>query len=300
MSPGSIRHTASHDGNHTSFQSEATLNRRQAIQLTAASASSAALGFGSAMLSHALPPTPAATPPASEPPRDDPDRAKLQILMLVYPRFTALDLIGPQHVFSLLGPGYKTRLVWKSLDEVVSDTGVPVRPTQTFAEATGEPAVLFIPGGTDGTLAALEDPEVRDFVASRGAGATYVTSVCTGALVLAAAGLLKGYRATTHWLALESLRAFGATPVAERVVEDRNRITGAGVTAGIDFALALAAKLKDESYAKGIQLMMEYDPQPPFQSGNRANADPKTVKMLEAMVVDFNRQVVAAGGRLSR
>ncbi|NBT12290.1 MAG: DJ-1/PfpI family protein [Planctomycetia bacterium] len=220
-----------------------------------------------------------------------------EILMLVYPRFTALDLVGPQHVFSLLGPTYKTRLVWKSTDVVVSDTGVPVRPTQTLADATDAPAVVFVPGGTDGTLAVMEDPEVLDFLASRSAGARYVTSVCTGSLVLAAAGLLRGRRATTHWLALESLRAFGVEPVAERVVVDGNYVTGAGVTAGIDFALTLAKALTDETYAKGVQLMMEYDPQPPFRSGRPDSADPDTVAMLEAMVIGFNRDVAAVAGR---
>jgi len=275
------------------------MNRRQLLQLSLASSASAALGFGGATLSQTTPRPDTSTPPLTEEQqvKDEADRAGKQILMLVYPQFTALDLIGPQHVFSLLGPGYKTRLVWKTKDEVISDTGVPVRPTQTFAEATEEPALLFVPGGTEGTLAALEDPDVRAFVASRGARAEYVTSVCTGALVLAAAGLLKGYRATTHWLALDTLRAFGVTPVAERVVQDRNRVTGAGVTAGIDFALTLAAKLKDVSYAKGIQLMMEYAPSPPFDSGRPEAADPATVKLLEAMVVNFNRDVVAAAGR---
>jgi len=220
-----------------------------------------------------------------------------EILMLVYPRFTALDLVGPQHVFSLLGPTYKTRLVWKSTDVLVSDTGVPVRPTQTLADATDAPAVVFVPGGTDGTLAVMEDPEVLDFLASRSAGARYVTSVCTGSLVLAAAGLLRGRRATTHWLALESLRAFGVEPVAERVVVDGNYVTGAGVTAGIDFALTLAKALTDETYAKGVQLMMEYDPQPPFRSGRPDSADPDTVAMLEAMVIGFNRDVAAVAGR---
>ncbi|MBS0266415.1 MAG: DJ-1/PfpI family protein [Planctomycetes bacterium] len=211
--------------------------------------------------------------------------------MLVYPRFTALDLIGPQHVFSLLGPEFKTRLVWKSTDRITSDTGIPVSPTLSFQDCPEAPTVLFIPGGTDGTLAALEDKDVRDFVAARGAASTYVTSVCTGSLVLGAAGLLRGYKATTHWLALQELSKFGAEPVAERVVVDRNRITGAGVTAGIDFALTLAAKLKDESYAKAIQLMMEYDPQPPFNSGNPQVADPESVRLLEAMAVPFHQQL---------
>lgn len=229
-----------------------------------------------------------------------PESAKAEIQMLVYPRFTTLDLIGPQHVFSLLGPEYRVRLVWKDVNELVSDTGVPIRPTAAFRDCSETPAVLFVPGGTDGTLAAMEDKEVREFVASRGAKAKYVTSVCTGAMVLGAAGLLNGYKATTHWLALESLKKFGAEPVAERVVVDRNRVTGAGVTAGIDFALTLASKIKDEAYAKAIQLMMEYDPQPPFNSGNPRVADPASVKLLEAMAAPFLEGLNAAVGKLGR
>jgi len=273
------------------------MNRRDAIQMAVASTAAAALGYYGA-----LPPEARSQAVDSASPEDqraiEADMAKAQILMLIYPRFTILDLIGPQHVFSLLGSGFKTRLVWKNGDEVISDTGVPVRPTMTFAECTESPVVLFIPGGTDGTLAAMEDPEVREFVASRGAKATYVTSVCTGALILAAAGLLKGYKATTHWLALDTLKSFGVEPIPERVVVDRNRVTGAGVTAGIDFALTLASKLKDESYARGVQLMMEYAPQPPFDSGRPDTADPETVKMLEAMVVRFNHDVIEAAKRL--
>ena len=226
--------------------------------------------------------------------------AKAEILMLVYPRFTALDLIGPQHVFSLLGPEFKSRLVWKDTKEVVSDTGVPVRPTLAFKDCVDSPAVLFIPGGTDGTLAAMEDKEVREFVASRGTTATFVTSVCTGSLVLGAAGLLKGYKATSHWLVLDALKKLGAEPTAERVVVDRNRVTGAGVTAGIDFALTLAAKLKDEKYAKAVQLMMEYDPQPPFHSGNPEVAAPDDVKLLRAMVIPFHKELDAVIERLAK
>jgi cyclohexyl-isocyanide hydratase len=219
--------------------------------------------------------------------------------MLVYPRFTILDLIGPQHVFALLGPEFKTRLVWKDKSELVSDTGVPIRPTLSFDECPPDPTLIFIPGGTDGTLQAMEDKDVRTFVGDVGSRCKYVTSVCTGSLVLGAAGLLNGYRATTHWLALESLKLFGATAVAERVVVDRNRVTGAGVTAGIDFALTLATLLKDESYAKTVQLMMEYDPNPPFQSGNRNNADPESVRLLEGMASPFLLDVEAAIQRIS-
>ncbi|MEZ6077664.1 MAG: DJ-1/PfpI family protein [Pirellulaceae bacterium] len=219
--------------------------------------------------------------------------AKHEILMLVYPRFTTLDLIGPQHVFALLGPEYKTRLVWKDKAEVISDTGVPIRPTMSFDDCRPAPEILFIPGGTDGTLAAMEDKQVRDFVAKMGAEATYVTSVCTGSLILGAAGLLNGYKATSHWLALKVLKEFGAEPLEQRVVVDRNRITGAGVTAGIDFALTLTSLLKDDDYAKSVQLMMEYDPQPPFESGNLKSASAESVKLLEAMADPFLEGVKA-------
>lgn len=273
------------------------MQRRHALQLGLTSTAAAALACGGATTTTQS--AASETEPGNAPAKPAYDR-RAQILMLVYPRFTALDLIGPQHVFSMLGPEFKTHLVWKNKEVVQSDTGVPVRPTQSFAESTTSPEILFIPGGTDGTLAAIEDPEVREFVASRSKTAKYVTSVCTGSLVLAAAGLLRGYKATSHWLALDSLRKFGAEPVAERVVVDRNRVTGAGVTAGIDFALTLAARIKGEEYAKGLQLMMEYDPQPPFQSGNPRVADPGTVTMLKAMVTPFQRGIDSVAEKLSK
>lgn len=231
---------------------------------------------------------------------DDEKPESKDVLMLVYPQFTALDLVGPHHVFSML-EGYKVRLVWKDTKEIVSDTGIPIRPTLAFKDCPEDPAVIFVPGGTDGTLAAMGDKEVREFLASRGAKAKVVTSVCTGSLVLGAAGLLKGYKATSHWLALEALKGFGAEPVAERVVVDRNRVTGAGVTAGIDFGLTLAAKLKDEKYAKAVQLMMEYDPQPPFpKDGTPKTADADNVKMLRAMTAPFDKKLDAAIKRLAK
>lgn len=267
-----------------------TISRRQALLAAFSSATATTL------ITAGYQPSTAATIEETQPAVSR--SAKYEILMLVYPRLTTLDLIGPQHVFALLGPEYQTRLVWKDKSEIVSDTGVPIRATQSFSECTPNPTILFIPGGTDGTLAAMEDKEVRKFVADMGANATYVTSVCTGSLVLGAAGLLKGYKATSHWLALKSLKKFGATPVAERVVIDRNRVTGAGVTAGIDFALTLTSVIKDESYAKTVQLMMEYDPKPPFNSGNQTVADAESVKMLEAMFAPFLQDIDAAVERI--
>src|SRR5262249_59265382 len=137
-------------------------------------------------------------------------------------------------------------------------------------------------GGGAGVNALLLDDEVLDCVPGRGAAACWVTSVCTGALVLGAAGLLRGYRATTHWLSMDLLAEFGATPVEARVVRDRNRITGGGITAGIDFGLALVAELQGREVAERIQLMMEYDPRPPFDAGSPADAPATLVQSVPA------------------
>lgn len=257
------------------------MNRREAMKL---------LGIGVAATAVA----------GTSAPADEKKPESKDVLMLVYPKFTALDLVGPQHVFSLL-EGYKVHLVWKDTKEVVSDTGIPIRPTLSFKDCPEAPAVIFVPGGTEGTLAAMEDKEVREFLAGRGAKAKFVTSVCTGSLVLGAAGLLKGYKATSHWLALDALKGLGAEPVAERVVVDRNRVTGAGVTAGIDFGLTLAATLKDEKYAKAVQLMMEYDPQPPFpKDGTPKTADKASIEMLREMTKPFQTKLDAAIKRLKK
>ncbi|MFD0586471.1 DJ-1/PfpI family protein [Paenibacillus sp. GCM10027627] len=206
--------------------------------------------------------------------------------MLVYPGMTALDLVGPQYVFASI-LGMKVHLVSKSLKPILCDTGFSILPTMTLKKCPRELTVLFVPGGTEGTLAAIEDDETLAFVADRGQRATYVTSVCTGSLVLGAAGLLRGYKATSHWIARELLELAGAEPVNERVVFDRNRVTGAGVTAGFDFALSLAGKLRDDSYAKTIQLLAEYSPKPPYQSGTPEEAGPDITKMLTDMTAGF-------------
>jgi len=213
-----------------------------------------------------------------------------QIAMLCYPRMTILDLIGPQYMFASL-MGATVHLVAKTLDPIKSDTGVTIIPTATFNEVPSDLTVLFVPGGTDGTLAAMRDDETRNWVADRGARATYVTSVCTGSLILGAAGLLRGYNATCHWGALESLSEFGATPVDARIVKDRNRITGAGVTAGLDFGLQMLAELRDRTYAEGVQLMCEYDPRPPFNAGSIHTAPFHVRAMIKAMVAPFPGQV---------
>ena len=220
-----------------------------------------------------------------------------RIAMLVYPRMTALDLIGPQYMFASL-MGAKVHLVAKSREPVTSDTGVTITPTATFDETPRDLTVLFAPGGTQGTLDALKDAETRAFMADRGSRAKYVTSVCTGSLILAAAGLLKGYKATSHWAAREALSDFGAIPTDQRVVIDRNRITGAGVTAGLDFGLTVVAQLRDATYAQSLQLLCEYDPHPPFNAGSIHTAPPEVRAMMEGMLSPFAGQVRAAAKTL--
>ncbi|SAI59921.1 AraC family transcriptional regulator [Bordetella ansorpii] len=153
--------------------------------------------------------------------------------------------------------------------------------------------VLFTPGGTEGTLAAASDAETLAFMADRGGRAKYITSVCSGSLILGAAGLLKGYKATSHWSCRDALAGFGAIPTEARVVRDRNRITGAGVTAGLDFGLAMVAELRDRTYAECSQLMSEYDPDPPFNAGSMKTAPPAVKKAMVDLASDFSRKAQA-------
>jgi len=196
----------------------------------------------------------------------------LTIGMLLFPNVTQLDLTAPYEVFSRM-PETKVRVIAATDAPVRTEWGLAMIPDATFDSA---PAldILCVPGGW-GVNAMLEDARFLTFVRERGAAARYVTSVCSGALLLGAAGLLNGYRATTHWMSLELLARFGATPTRERVVIDRNRITGAGVTAGIDLALVIAAQLFGEQTAQEIQLGIEYDPAPLFSSGSPTSAPPE-------------------------
>jgi cyclohexyl-isocyanide hydratase len=197
-----------------------------------------------------------------------------EIGLLLFPDITQLDLTGPYEVF-IKFPDSRVRLVWKTLDPVPAGGGMRIVPDTTFAECP-QLDLLCVPGGA-GMNRLLNDDETLDFLRGQAAGARYVTSVCTGALVLGAAGLLKGRRATTHWMSHDMLSAFGAIPVAERVVRDGNIVTGGGVTAGIDFALAVAAEHLGAETARAIQLGIEYDPAPPFDSGSPRSADPGLV-----------------------
>lgn len=224
-----------------------------------------------------------------------------RVAMVVYPNMTVLDLIAPQLIFAVL-PDTDVQLVWKDRQTVVSDTGVPIVPTQAFRDVAGELSVLFVPGGS-GSYPMMNDPHLIGFLQRVGPNATYVTSVCTGSLILAAAGLLRGYRATTHWVVHDVLATLGATPVTQRVVVDRNRITGAGVTAGLDFGLTMAAKIAGDDYARMLQLMFEYDPQPPFDAGSEAkagaNVDRRARAVFASAVTSAHEQALIARARLA-
>lgn len=218
-----------------------------------------------------------------------------EIAMLVYPGMTVMDLVGPHCMFGAL-MGVKIHIVAKSLDPVTSDAGLIVVPTATFDTCPRDLTVLFTPGGTDGTLAAASDPDTLAFMADRGARAKYITSVCSGSLILGAAGLLKGYKATSHWSCREALAGFGAIPTEARVVRDRNRIKGAGVTAGLDFGLSMVAELRDQTYAECAQLMSEYDPDPPFNAGSMKTAPPKVKTAMIQLVADFTKKAELLSG----
>jgi cyclohexyl-isocyanide hydratase len=192
-----------------------------------------------------------------------------RIAFLLFPGLTQLDLTGPAQILSRM-PGAKADLVWETLDPVMSDAGFALVPTTTFADLPN-PDILCVPGGI-GVQTVMENPAAMAWIRAAGESAQWVTSVCTGSLILGAAGLLKGYKATTHWAWHDGLSRFGAVPVKARTVIDRNRVTGGGVTAGIDFALTLAAQIHGETVAKMLQLSFEYDPAPPFDSGSPEKA----------------------------
>jgi len=193
-----------------------------------------------------------------------------QIGLLLYPNLTQLDLTAPYQVFAAL-PDSQIHLCWKTKDPITSMAGLQLQPTTTFADCP-QLDVICVPGGVLGTAQQMTDPETLDFLRNQAQSAQYVTAVCTGSLILAAAGLLDGYKAATHWLFRDQLAAMGVEVLSDRVVKNRNRITGGGVTAGIDFALTVAAELADEPTARRIQLMLEYNPAPPFNAGSPEGA----------------------------
>ena len=223
----------------------------------------------------------------------------MQLAFLLFPGITQLDLTGPVQFLSRL-PHAKVDLVWDSLDPVPTDAGFSILPTATFAQIP-RADVLCVPGGM-GVAGVIDHAPALDWVKQVGAEAEWVTSVCTGALVLGAAGLLHGYKATTHWAWLDLLSLFGAEPVAARTVFDRNRVTGGGVTAGIDFALALMAKIAGDDHARAVQLALEYDPAPPFDAGSPDKAGAALVEVYQAranrLAPHRRTDLIAAAARL--
>ncbi len=203
----------------------------------------------------------------------------ITIGLLVFPRVQQLDLTGPYEVFASW-PEARVHLVGKSREGVASSTGLTLTPTATFADCP-QLDVICVPGGV-GVNALMRDEETLSFIRAQAKGARFVTSVCPGALVLGAAGLLRGKRATTHWASHDLLAAFGAIPVEARVVRDGGLLTGGGVTAGIDFALTLIAELAGRDVAEAIQLNLEYAPQPPFAAGSPETARPEIVARVRA------------------
>jgi cyclohexyl-isocyanide hydratase len=198
----------------------------------------------------------------------------LRFGILIFPNVQQLDLTGPYEVFAS-AKGAEVVLIWKDRNPVLSSTGLTLMPTATFDDCPPLD-VICVPGG-GGVNPLLEDETVLEFVRSRAAEVHYVTSVCSGAIVLGAAGLLHGKRATTHWYAHDFLADFGAIPVDARIVEDGKLITAGGVTSGIDFGLAVVARLLGQAEAETVQLILEYAPAPPFRSGTPAEASPQVL-----------------------
>ncbi|MEO0996564.1 MAG: DJ-1/PfpI family protein, partial [Pseudomonadota bacterium] len=204
----------------------------------------------------------------------------MNIYLLLYPQMTLLDLIGPLQIWNQW-PGATLHLVAETMDPVRSDSAAAILPTCTIDESTDAPDILFVPGAADGVLTALSNTSIVGYLGRQGPNAGWVASVCTGSLLLGAAGLLQGYRATTHWAAMSALPSFGAEPVRSRWVIDGNRATGGGVTAGIDFGLALMAKIAGDGVARAAQLAVEYAPAPPFRSGTPDEARASTLDQVE-------------------
>ncbi len=223
-----------------------------------------------------------------------PEPAPVSVAFLVYPGVTQLDFTGPAQVLSRLGNA-TLHYVWKDRAPVPTDAGFSVLPTATFGEVAGAD-IICVPGGI-ACVEVMEDEAALAWVRSAGEAAAWVTSVCTGSLILGAAGLLRGYRAACHWAWRDHLSLFGAEPAAGRVVFDRNRVTGGGVTAGIDFALALTAAVRGEDHARIVQLALEYDPAPPFDSGSPERAGEPLLaayrRRMESLAPDREQRIRA-------
>jgi len=217
--------------------------------------------------------------------------APFRVGFLLFPDITQLDMTGPYEVLTKL-PAAEVHLVGKTDEAVQAGGGMRILPTTTYAQCP-QLDLVCVPGGS-GVNPLLEDDETLQFLRRQAAGARYVTSVCTGSLVLGAAGLLKGKRAATHWMSMDMLKEFGAVPVHERVVVDGNTITGGGVTAGIDFGLTVAAEIAGPEVAKAIQLGIEYDPHPPFNAGSPAGAGAELTELARRAAAGRQAERAAA------
>lgn len=211
------------------------------------------------------------------------------IALLAYPGFTLLDLVGPHYMLGNM-LGATVHIVAKTTDPVHPDMGPAIVPTTSMNDCPADLTLVMIPGGTNGTIAAMQDDATLAFLRARARRARWMTSVCTGALVLGAAGLLRGYRATSHWVVRDLMSDFGAIPTDERVVFDRDRITGSGVTAGLD---SVVSALRGVPYAQAVQLLAEYDPTPPLHAGTPRTAPAQTTQMLREMLAPFVDQARA-------
>lgn len=214
----------------------------------------------------------------------------LQIGFIIFPQMTQLDMTGPAQVLSRL-PNSQVHYIWKNTNPVMTDSGFAIVPTKTFEDCP-QLDILVQPGGI-GIFDLIDDSETLAFLKHQGENAKFVSSVCNGSLVLGAAGLLVGYNSACHWAWGFELAKYGANFITDRVVQDRNRISGGGVTAGIDFGLALFAQIAGEKAAKTLQLMLEYDPMPPFDCGNPQKAG----KELVDIVLALNKKRLEAIGR---
>lgn len=227
--------------------------------------------------------------------------SNIRIGLVLFPNLTQLDLTGPAEVFARM-PGAQVVYLWKTLVPIASDRGMKILPSETFDDCH-HLDVICVPGGP-GQIELMDDTATLQFLRRIAPTCRLVTSVCTGALVLGAAGLLDGYRATSHWSSIDQLSLLGAEPVAQRVVRDRNRITGAGVTSGIDFALTVAAELFGPAIAQEIQLQMEYDPEPPYDAGSPRSAPAELVSAVKAKNASFierrREATLHAGERLRK
>lgn len=280
------------------------LTRRDALRLLAAATASTPW-LPSAAAAAATATNTASHPNASlhQHPQPQLQMGSEQIAILVYPEFTALDALGPHYALSGM-MGATVRFVAKSLDPVPCEGaqkgGFCVKPHLTFATCPDQLDLLLVPGGVVGTLAAMEDHATLSFLQQRAKRTKLLGSVCTGSLILGAAGLLRGRKATSHWQLLEVLPEVGATPVPQRIVFDgQDRVTAAGVSAGLDLGFELVRRYRGDFYAKGMQLLGEYDPQPPFPGGgNPRTADKVAVDMLNTMhaplVVQFRETLARA------